>query len=84
MWRGEEERERVDKERRQVWWPLPWSSSYNSHGSQGWLEANAQGHKHRQTDVHTEATWETESASAVGQRASCHPPIHPWGAPCPA
>lgn len=46
-WQGGEEGERVDKQRRQVWWPPPRSSSHSSHRSQGWMEANAHGHKHR-------------------------------------
>lgn len=81
MWQEGEEGERVDKKRRQVWWPPPQSSSYKSHGSQGWLEANAQGHKHRQTDAHTEATWGTESASAVGQEPAATRPSTLGGLP---
>lgn len=81
MWQEGEEGERVDKKRRQVWWPPPQSSSYKSHGSQGWLEANAQGHKYRQTDAHTEATWGTESASAVGQEPAATRPSTLGGLP---
>lgn len=58
-------KERVDKQRRQVWWPPPWSSLHNSHGSRGWMEANAHSHKHRETRAHR--------GCPVGHGASCHP-----------
>lgn len=40
----------MDKQRRQIWWPPPQSSSHNSHRSRGWIEEHTHGHKHRQTD----------------------------------
>lgn len=64
---GRGRRERTN--RRQVWWPPLRSSSHNSHWSRGWMEAHAHGHKHRQTDVYSEAAQGTGSAGAAGPGA---------------